>query len=227
MLRELFSILRSNEPLREVGESFTKMLKLSFELTVKAGEVYFGDGPAAEGRSWIYKKDLRVNKLERKIRKRVIAHLAVQANSARATYCLLLMSLVKDVERIGDYSKNLSEAREFCPDGLPNDENVAELRKIRAGVESTFEATTEVFESSDRERSLELVQSGRELTRRCDVLLATIARGSYDAGTTTTLVLGARYYKRICSHVLNVLSSVVMPLHKLDYFDEKRMQEAV
>jgi hypothetical protein len=33
-------------------------------------------------------------------------------------------------------------------------------------------------------------------------------------------VLGTRYYKRIGGHVLNILSSVVMPLHKLDYYDE-------
>jgi hypothetical protein len=38
--------------------------------------------------------------------------------------------------------------------------------------------------------------------------------------------MGARFYKRIGAHVLNVLSSVVMPLHKLDYYDEKRLAEA-
>ena len=38
--------------------------------------------------------------------------------------------------------------------------------------------------------------------------------------------LAARFYKRIAAHVLNVLSSVVMPLHKLDYYDEKRLAEA-
>jgi hypothetical protein len=32
--------------------------------------------------------------------------------------------------------------------------------------------------------------------------------------------LGCRYYKRIGGHVLNILSSVVMPLHKIDYYDE-------
>ena len=35
------------------------------------------------------------------------------------------------------------------------------------------------------------------------------------------LVLGTRFYKRIGGHVLNVLSSVVMPLHKIDYYHEE------
>ena len=47
----------------------------------------------------------------------------------------------------------------------------------------------------------------------------------YDAGKTTALVLGARYYKRIGGHLLNVLSSVVMPLHKVDYYDEDEVKQ--
>ena len=34
------------------------------------------------------------------------------------------------------------------------------------------------------------------------------------------LTLGSRFYKRIQGHLLNLLSAVVMPLHKLDYYDE-------
>ncbi len=35
-----------------------------------------------------------------------------------------------------------------------------------------------------------------------------------------------RSYKRISGHVLNVLSSVVMPLHKIDYYDEDEVAGA-
>ena len=35
------------------------------------------------------------------------------------------------------------------------------------------------------------------------------------------VTLGTRFYKRIGAHLLNILSGVVMPLHKLDYYDEK------
>jgi hypothetical protein len=32
--------------------------------------------------------------------------------------------------------------------------------------------------------------------------------------------LAHRYLKRIVAHVMNILSAVVMPLDRLDYFDE-------
>ncbi len=220
MLKELLSLFRSDQPLREMGENFAEMLRLTYEMTLQAGEVYFGDRVSAEARSNLYRRDIRVNKLERTIRKEVIAHLSISGTSQSLPYCLLLMSLVKDVERIGDYAKNLSEIREFHPEPLPDDEFVSELQEIREGVEQAFSITAEVFASSDHERAVALIQEGRILTHRCDMLVGRVAASGYGARDAAAVVMGTRFYKRIAAHVLNVLSSVVMPLHKLDYYDE-------
>lgn len=221
MLRELISIFRSDKPLSAMGDNFARMLQLAYDVTVKAGEIYFGRDAAPEQRTQIYKQDVQVNKLQRAIRKQVIAHLSVRGNTADLPYCLLLMSLVKDVERIGDYAKNLSEVPDVHPEPLPEDEIVAELREVRAGVEAAFSVTAKSFETLDHDRAVELIQQGKDIAHRCDALIEKIARSDYDARTTTALVLGTRFYKRFSGHILNVLSSVVMPLHKLDYYDEK------
>jgi phosphate uptake regulator len=226
MLRELLSIFRSDQPLSTMGKQFATMLNLTYDMTLTAGDVFFLGETAPEVRTRIYDADVQVNMMERTIRKEVIAHLSVRGNTASLPYCLLLMSLVKDVERIGDYAKNLSEVHEYDPGLLPDDDIVAELREIRSGVESTFAATSDVFSRSDRERTLVLIKQGRDLTHRCDLLVKRIATSGYGAGLTTATVLGARYYKRIAAHVLNVLSSVVMPLHKLDYYDESEIAHA-
>ena len=220
MLHELLSIFRSDKPLASMGRNFAQMLRLTYEMTVEAGDVYFGETASPDERTQIYKRDVQVNKLERTIRKQVIAHLSLAGSSASLPYCLLLMSLVKDVERLGDYAKNLSEVREYHPDPLPDDDIVGELREIRAGTESAFASTADVFASSDRERALDLTREGREITHRCDALIELVARSDYNARDATAVVMGTRFYKRIAAHVLNVLSSVVMPLHKLDYYDE-------
>ena len=84
----------------------------------------------------------------------------------------------------------------------------------------------EVFARSDKDEAIDLIRQGRDITHRCDVLLSRVARSDYDAATTTAVVLGTRFYKRISAHLLNILSSVVMPLHKLDYYDEKLLEGA-
>ena len=223
MLKELLSLFRSDDAVARMGGDFSKMLDLSHGLTARAGGVLFEEGSEADERSEISKRDVKINKLERRIRKQVIAHLTLGTDASSVSYCLLLMSLVKDVERLGDYAKNLAEIHHEGGGPLPDDENGTEIREIRRLVEETFGAVNEVFVTSDAETAMALIRQGYDVNRRCDELIARVAGSSYDAATTTSMVLAARYYKRIESHLLNILSGVVMPLHKLDYYDERAL----
>jgi phosphate uptake regulator len=223
MLKELLSLFGPHNPLSDMANEFTEMLSITCEQVLRAGEHCFGDAPTAEQRTALYRRDVKVNKLERSVRKRVIAHVSLGGNQGHIPYCLLLMSLVKDAERIGDYAKNLAEVREVLPEGFPDDELAAELQEFRAEIESSFKVTGDVFSRSDRDEAVALIRAGRDLARRSDRLILRVAAADHDARVTTALVLATRYYKRIGGHVLNILSSVVMPLHKLDYYDEKEL----
>ena len=225
MLRALFGILRTHDPLQAIGESFGRMLKLTLEMTLSAGDIAFGGDAIPGSRTRLYELDIEVNQLERSIRKRIVAHLSIPGSRVDVPYCLLLMSLAKDVERLGDYAKNLSELVDIRNAPLPDDEVVDELRDIRRGVEAAFQAAADTFQASDREQAMQMIQHGRDIAHRCDTLIVRIGRAGYDGETTTALVLATRFYKRIGGHVLNILSSVVMPLHKIDYYDEDEIGE--
>ena len=220
MLQELLRIFRGDDPLSKVADNFALMLNLTREMTHSAGQIYFGEDHDANAQDRVHKTAAEVNALERVIRRSLMTHLAIPGNSADAPYSLLLMSLVKDVERLGDYAKNLSEIVEIGPNVLPEGQELDELKTIRQQVESAYQACANVVLSSRRGEATELIQKGRETARRCDRLVTTIGQRDYDAATTTAFILGTRYYKRINAHVLNVLSSVVMPLDKIDYHDE-------
>jgi phosphate transport system protein len=225
MLRELLSLFKSDDAIARMGQAFSEMLTLATDLTRAAGSFYFDTPPTPDDRTAVYRQDVRLNQLQRRVRKQVITHLTITSEKRHAPYGLLLMSLVKDVERIGDYCKNLVEIYDEGGGPLPGDENEAELREIRTVVEESLQAADRVFTQSDTATALDLMRQGRDVNRRCDALVTRIAQSSYDAATTTTMVLGTRYYKRIQSHLLNVLSGVVMPLHKLDYYDEDSLPE--
>jgi phosphate uptake regulator len=226
MLHELIIILRGDEPLAALGEDFAEMLRRSCELIHEASQVFFGPRADPADLSHIAKQDVKVNRLQRKIRKRVLSHLSAAGNSADLPYCLLLMSLVKDVERIGDYAKDLCEARRLGSDSSVENQCGEELRRIAAVLESELQAVTEAFTSSDRERTVLLIRQGRNLVDRCDALLRRLARERFNPSSHAALVLGTQYYKRIAGHALNVLSGVAVPLHKLDYHDEKDLLPA-
>jgi phosphate transport system protein len=225
MLRELLTVFRGdNQPLAAMAENFRQMLALSLENTLFAGKLLFDQEQHAEDRSEIYKKDIQINKLERKIRKQVVAHLSFKGNIVNVPYCLMIFSLAKDAERLGDYAKNLTEIIEFRPGGLPTeDDRIQELNEIRKETEGAFSAASKVLESRDRELAQEYILAGRDVAHRCEALLARLARSDFEASTTTAAVLATRYYKRVGGHVINILSSVVMPLHKVDYYDESAL----
>jgi phosphate uptake regulator len=225
MWKELKAIFRSNDAIAEMGESFSEMLETARELTLSAGEYLFESPSRPDEPLSIAERDIALNKLQRRIRKQVIAHLTVGNCETDTPYGLLLMSLVKDVERIGDYCKNIGEIYQAGGAPIPDDEVGAELREIRAVTEDTFESTLGIFDDPDTSRATRLLEERRALLKRCDALIPRIVEGAYDGATTTTLILGVRYYKRIHAHLLNVISGVVMPLHKLDYFDERELPD--
>jgi len=220
MLRELLSIFRASDPLADVGDNFARMLKLTHDMNLAAGQIFFGEERRKTERNRIYELDGEVNELERTIRRQVVTHLAVASNDTDLPYSLLLISLIKDVERLGDYAKNLAELADIRPELLPEGSALSELVSIRKRVEIAFQSCAEVFVGSRKDKAAELIRQGRETARRCDRLISDIGGSDYDAATTTAFILGTRYYKRIGGHVLNVLSSVVMPLDKVDYYDE-------
>jgi phosphate uptake regulator len=226
MFKELLSVFRSSDPLRAMEKNFSEMLIIGYQMVMSAGEMFFTGSATAEERTELYRRDVRVNKLQRHIRKQVVAHLSVPGNRPDVPYSLLLVSLVKDVERIGDYAKNLAELGDIRSGALVEDEFTLELQQIRREAEASFKELSVVLGSSDREWAVELIRQGRDAAHRCDALIARIASSDHDARTATTLVLGTRYYKRIGGHVLNVLSSIVMPIHKIDYYDEDEMPGA-
>ena len=224
MLRKLLSVLRDDSLLHAIGKDFVHMLGRAESMTSLAGEIYTRGAPKPD-RKRLYDLDLEVNLLERDIRKQIAAHLTMPGNSSDAAFCLRLMILVKDVERIGDYAKNLAELDDLRHDPLPEDAIVSDLLEIRQAVETSFRDVAETVATSDRDRAMNLIPTGRRTAQQCDGLVRRISRATYGTSTTVVLVLGARYYKRINGHLLNLLSSVVMPVHKIDYHDEDEIPQ--
>ena len=226
MLRELLAAFRSKHPLAEMGTNFSRMVGLTGESVYEAGQIYFGDSPlnpTAVAR--IRQRDVEVNALQRTIRRQVVAHLSFETGRGDVPYCLLLISLVKDVERLGDYAKNLSEVRAIHPDPLPDDELVGELAGVRDWIAADYHILSNVIAESDRASADKLITEGRAISRRLDALIGKIAAADYEGRTAAALVMGTRFYKRIVGHVINLLTGVVQPLHQLDYYDEDDTRE--
>jgi phosphate uptake regulator len=222
VLKELMEILTASDPTSEMLEALEEMFDQAGELVTLAGSCLV-DGEAGPALlASILEKDRRLNKAERRIRKRVIVHLVTGEGGGRVLNALLLMNVVRDLERVGDYAKNLSQILEDGGAPLPpaGDPEADALRELRRDVEDMVLGAGTAFRSADPTGAARLIRRGKAICRRSDQLITTVAGGDRGAGATTTLVLASRYYKRIAAHIMNVLTGVVMPLHKLSVYDE-------
>ena len=224
VFKELLRILRGDDPAREIMREFARMRELATDQVMAASDFYWNPPCTPEQRQSVYDSDIQVNELERSIRKRMVGLLSGSTPLDQAHF-MVLMSIAKDVERIGDYAKNLVEAAEFHCEPLPDDDNVRELADIWKIIEQMLGEVAHTVQRSNPTQAQELNARGRATIQRCDSLIELIAKSDYSASVAVKLALGTRYYKRICGHMLNLLSSVIMPLHKLDYFDEKLLED--
>ncbi len=159
--------------------------------------------------------DQRVNDGEREIRRDLVVHASV-VGAIDTPAILVYMSIVKDIERIGDYGKNL---RDLGKDGVDLSDFPA-WRELRVEVSQMIADTAEIFSARDHERATELLVRGDELLDEFDTTVSLLVRGEDDRLYAVGRALAARYLKRIVAHLTNVLSAVVMPIDRLDYFDE-------
>ncbi|MDP6461922.1 MAG: PhoU domain-containing protein, partial [Gemmatimonadota bacterium] len=169
----------------------------------------------------LYARDREINHRERKIRRRIISHLAANPSDHEIPTAFILTSLVKDAERIGDYVKNLYEVhqihggKDLCREAYDR-----HFDGVRTLAKELFIETRGCFSDSDTDRARRVIETGREAMRRCDEALPVIASGDHEVPEAVSLVLTARYYKRILAHLVNIATAVVMPADKVDYFDE-------
>jgi phosphate uptake regulator len=162
--------------------------------------------------------DHRVNESEREIRRELVVHAGVHG-AIETPAILIYMSIVKDVERVGDYAKNLFD---IAADGISLGESADgdELAAVRDEVSRMISDVAETFNGRDAARARAQLRRGDELLDRFDERVSELVRGADQSPHAVAVALTHRYLKRIVAHLMNVLSAVVMPVDRLDYFDE-------
>jgi phosphate uptake regulator len=170
----------------------------------------------------IYRRDVEVNRTQRTVRRRIAEHLIMQPG-VDVPACLILMSVVKDAERIGDYCKNILEAAELEADPVTRCAFFGTFRELYEGIHALFGRTRKALTDSDATLGHEIIVEERNITGRCDALIERLAANDLPSRLGIPWALLARHLKRVGAHLGNLASSLVMPVHKLDHFDEKSL----
>jgi phosphate uptake regulator len=167
----------------------------------------------------IYDKDIEVNRYEREVRRHVFNHLAISGPETLPSG-LVLVSIIIDIERIGDYTKNMVELAMNHPAKLRTGIFEPDLQRVESAVEDNFTRTKECFERADVEAARELLKRYEWVSRLCDQCLFALVREeakSVPSGDAVSLAMYFRWLKRINSHLRNITTSVVNPFDRIGF----------
>jgi phosphate uptake regulator len=213
-----FLLGRGSEPLERIEQKIQKMLehdRHEFDLAMTA---LLGEATAEQLNAELRSTDQKVNQLEREIRRELVVHASVLGR-IETPAVLVYMSIVKDIERIGDYAKNLID---LPLDGanLSKEQDAEEWQRLKTDISQYMHDVGVAFGSRDGELARPLLNTGGDMLGLFDRRVSALVRGEAPGGQTVARALAYRYLKRVVAHLMNVLSAVVMPVDRLDYFDE-------
>ena len=215
MFRLLFDLWKTQHNLNVLVSKFIEMLEMDKEMFLIVVDVLKGKTDRLDIHENVYKRDVEINRRERTIRKGIVQHLSLHPGGDLPA-CLVLMSIVKDAERVGDYSKNILEVAQVL--NMPPNEirHYDELMEIADHVTEILDNTIKAIRDSDRDLAKEVVQDESAMTRRSDALIEKIANSDLSANEAVCTAMAVRFFKRIEAHLSNIASSVVLPVHRLD-----------
>ncbi len=218
MFKFLKEIFTSDNLLQQAFAATAEMLRedyLMFEESVRSlrrsdsGELGFD----------VFAADKKINKYEREVRRKVLTHLAL-GQPGDVGLGLVLISVVIDVERIGDYTKNIADLAKAHPMRLHGFKFEEGLKDVEAAIAEKFKSVTEAYSRSDEELASELMKKHKEISNWCDSAITELIKHAPPeimVGHAVVLAMYIRYLKRISAHLSNIVSSVVNPFPRIGF----------
>jgi len=218
MFRQWLEIFKKDTLMDRAYKRSFMMLDLTRDMFLKAKEsLRFRQDCEVDVN--IKDKDQEINRYEREVRRNVFNHLAV-GGTTKLPSALVLVSIIIDIERIGDYTKNMVELALAHPGKLKGGKFEKDLQRVEAAVEDNFVKTRACFESGDKNAALKLLEEYKWVNDVCDDSLdGLIQEDNKDIRPGDAVALGIyfRWLKRVNSHLRNITTSVVNPFDRIGF----------
>ena len=219
MFKQIFEIFKSDSLYEQALSECHEMLDIDltmFKESIKS----LRKSDSAEINIDIFAMDKKINEFERDVRRKVMTHLAIGGKEDIGSG-LILVSVVIDIERIGDYTKNIYDLAVNHPKKLIAGSLEDRLAEIENIVFNLFEESIQAFKNQDIEKArLLMSQYKKDISTQADNITNEIVMGEIsdlDIGSASAAGLYGRYLKRIAAHSRNIISSVVNPFERIGY----------
>ena len=217
----MISIFRDSDQLEKVEQQLAAMLAQCQDAYRIATEAVFGEREATAAGEELLALDQEINRGERAVRRELLVHGTVRGAEVDQGLMLTYMSVAKDIERIGDKCKDIWELTGMGAN-LSVGDDTEELTKHRSHVAQLIEWTLDAFTTEDAQKVHELISTINDDAEHYDSHVLQFVQTDLPSRYAAPRALFYRYIKRLSRHLSNILSSVVMPVDRLDFYKKSK-----
>ena len=220
LFKDVINLWKADDLLSQSWDESYKMLNLSHEIFQQA-LIYLRNGENIDTLKTLKMRDKEINEFQRDVRRKVLTHYAVEQDTSNMADGLILINMVVDIERIGDYCKNILDLAINHDQSIKSSEISEDLAMIEEEAKSRFEKTIQAIQSQDVEIAQSLMEGYKEqMTGKSDEIVNGILKDELHFGSearTASIALYARYLKRIGAHLKNITTTLVNPFDAIGY----------
>ena len=219
IFREIVNLWKSEDLLSQAWDESYKMMTLSNEIFTQAIK-YLREGENMKTIKTLKKRDSEINMFQKDVRRKVVTHYAISQDLNDLPNGLVLLNMVVDIERVGDYTKNILDLALNHPDTIRSEDFSEDLAEIEQEVILRFNKTIEAINAQDEKVAQSLMLSYKDVVKVSDQIVNGCISGEIKQGNeskTVALALYARYLKRIAAHLKNISTILVNPFEAVGY----------
>ena len=220
LFKDVINLWKADDLLSQSWDESYKMLNLSHEIFQQA-LIYLRNGENIDTLKTLKMRDKEINEFQRDVRRKVLTHYAVEQDTSNMSDGLILINMVVDIERIGDYCKNILDLAINHDQSIKSSEISEDLAMIEEEAKSRFEKTIQAIQAQDVEIAQSLMEGYKEqMTGKADEIVNGILKDELHFGSearTASIALYTRYLKRIGAHLKNITTTLVNPFDAIGY----------
>ncbi|MEA1882894.1 MAG: PhoU domain-containing protein, partial [Candidatus Marinimicrobia bacterium] len=148
IIKDIINLWKAEDLLSQAWTRSYEMMELSREIFNQAIK-YLRRKENIETLKALKKRDREINAFQQEVRRKVLTHYAVEQDTTDMANGLILINMVVDIERIGDYCKNILDLAINHPDQIISEDISKDLNVIEMEVKDRFDKTIEAIHTQN------------------------------------------------------------------------------
>ncbi len=213
----VFRSWRSGTLLSLAFERFNEMLERVERIFDIATDILLCKATDESDIEALKEEEKKTDALQTEIRRKTVEYLSLHPGGD-VIAALLLFSVAKDAERLGDLAINILDARHLLTENVEHGEYAEALADLEAKLESMFKLTRRAFKEQDEKAAEKAVWIRAQAAAACNALLKRVMEDpNISVHRAVSYTLLERHFKRTAAHLYHIASAVLDPAMLIEH----------